>query len=136
MRHLAVGRARRRPFARPLRLCGAIALAAFLIPLGFAGLASAAAPPTGDAGASLAVAPSGAVVGSVDAGTSHTCGIRTSGNLACWGANTSGQSTEPAGTFVAVSAGGSHSCGIRTSGSIACWGANTNGQATPQGGTF
>ena len=134
---LAVERARGRPPARRLRLCGAVALAASLLSLSLAGSARAAAPPTGDAGASIAAAPAGAVAGSVDAGGFHTCGIRTNGTARLLGRRTAAASPpRPAGTFTAVSAGGAHSCGIRTSGTVACWGANTNGQATPPAGTF
>ncbi|HXE99954.1 MAG TPA: RCC1 domain-containing protein, partial [Solirubrobacterales bacterium] len=75
------------------------ALAAALIPLSLAGTASAGAPPTGDAGTSIATAPVGAVAGSVDAGGQHTCGIKTDGTVACWGLDTDGQATPPAGTF-------------------------------------
>ena len=47
----------------------------------------------------------------MSAGARHTCGVRTNGALACWGANDVGQATPPAGTFTAVSAGGDHTCG-------------------------
>jgi Regulator of Chromosome Condensation (RCC1) repeat protein len=99
--------------ARRLGLCGAAALVGALLPLSLAGSASAAASPTGDAGASIATAPAGAVAGSVDAGgsgvyISHTCGVRTSGTIACWGSNAFGQATPPGGTFTAVSAGNQH----------------------------
>jgi hypothetical protein len=70
-----------RPSAGRLGLCGAIALAAALLSLSPAGSASAAAPPTGDAGASIAIASTGTVAGSVDAGEDHTCGVQTNGTL-------------------------------------------------------
>lgn len=73
-----------------------IALAA-LVSLCLAGSASAAAPPTGDAGASIATAPPGVVAGSVDSGFTHNCGIRKNGTVACWGDNSVGESTPPAG---------------------------------------
>jgi alpha-tubulin suppressor-like RCC1 family protein len=69
----------------------------------------------------------------VSAGGTHTCAIRTGGNLFCWGENYSGQigngtQTSPVlipynhgGNFTAVAAGGSHSCGI-TGGILRCWG--------------
>jgi alpha-tubulin suppressor-like RCC1 family protein len=58
----------------------------------------------------------------VSAGQHHTCAIRIDGTLACWGDNSYGQATPPAGTFSAVSAGDSRTCAIRTDGTLACWG--------------
>ena len=52
----------------------------------------------------------------------HTCGLKTDGTLACWGENSYGQATPPAGTFSQVSAGDDHTCGVRTDGTLACWG--------------
>ena len=61
----------------------------------------------------------------VSAGGYHTCAIRESGEIACWGDNSEGQADAPEGSFIAVSAGASHNCAIReNSGEIACWGAN------------
>ena len=77
---------------------------------------------------------------SVDAGGSHSCGLRTDGSLACWGDNTYGQiSGTPIGNgYSAVSAGGNHSCALVTDGSIVCWGDNTYGQliGTPIGSPY
>jgi hypothetical protein len=72
----------------------------------------------------------------ISAGTSHTCGVKTDGTLACWGSNSSGQATPPGGTFTQVSGGTFHTCGVKTDGTLACWGDNRQGQATPPGGTF
>ena len=57
---------------------------------------------------------------SVSAGGSHTCRLRESGAVECWGRDSEGQSTPPAATFISVSAGGSHTCGLRGSGAMAC----------------
>ena len=60
----------------------------------------------------------------ISAGTSHTCAIRTSGEISCWGANGFGQTDAPSGAFTAITAGDVHACGLRESGEIACWGSN------------
>ena len=74
----------------------------------------------------------------VSVGNGHSCAIRESGAIQCWGSNTSGQSDAPAGRFTAVAAGAHHTCAIRESGTIECWGSNHDwtteiykGQATP-----
>ena len=117
------------PPARRLGLCGGIALAIALRPLSLAGSASAAAPPSGDAGVSIAAAPAGAVAGNVDAGVGYTCGFQKNSMVACWGDDTAGRATPPAGGFNAVSAGHFHTCGLKTDGTVACWGRNGNNQA-------
>lgn len=78
----------------------------------------------------------------VSAGAVHTCGIRTSGRLYCWGdddfsqlgnggANTdAGLPVEVAGghtDWATVSAGGFFTCARRTTGRLYCWGADTFG---------
>lgn len=76
----------------------------------------------------------------VDAGNSHTCGIRA-GSLYCWGAGADfrtgiasiDDTTVPTrvgsvSTWSKVSAGYRSSCAIRTNGTLWCWGANTQGQ--------
>ena len=57
----------------------------------------------------------------------HTCAVRESGEVVCWGYNDYGQSDAPPGEFRSVSAGVHHSCALRESGEIACWG---SGQLT------
>ncbi|OLE23749.1 MAG: hypothetical protein AUG44_21335 [Actinobacteria bacterium 13_1_20CM_3_71_11] len=83
----------------------------------------------------------------VSAGLSHTCGIKTTGSLWCWGDNGNGQlglgtsgtgtgKTSPnqvgtATTWTAITVGGYHSCGIQTVTGVTtlyCWGWNGNGQ--------
>jgi alpha-tubulin suppressor-like RCC1 family protein len=73
----------------------------------------------------------------------HTCTLRQSGGVACFGYNEFGQSTPPAGTFTAIAAGiASFTCGLRPDATLACWGNNDGGlgseggQATPPSGTF
>ena len=76
----------------------------------------------------------------IAAGYFHTCGIRESGTVDCWGDNNDGQSTPPDGKFIAVSAGKSmtrtHTCGIRESGTVDCWGSEGSRQSMPPGGKF
>ena len=74
-----------------------------------------------------AVAPAGRFT-AVSAGDDHTCGLRESGAIECWGRNLEGQTDAPAGRFMAVSAGFQHTCGLRESGAIECWGRNLEGQ--------
>ncbi len=78
----------------------------------------------------------------VSTGDNHTCGIRTSGRLFCWGSDDCGQAgngaaaapttpTEVDGGFTdwaAVSAGGFHTCARRATGRVYCWGRDTWGQ--------
>jgi alpha-tubulin suppressor-like RCC1 family protein len=80
---------------------------------------------------------------SVDTGTTHTCAIRRSGRLMCWGDDYSGQvgngagiggTTTPAPVAVAVarwsrvSAGGAHTCAVARDGGLWCWGEDDAGQ--------
>ena len=121
--------------------CALAAFAAALLALSLAGPAWAAAPPTGNAGASIATAPAGTVAGSVDAGGGHTCGVRTNGTVACWGRNdrhqladgTADPSDRPKLVFgligaeqLAVSADGA--CARLKGGEVRCWGGNGEGE--------
>lgn len=62
-------------------------------------------------------------------GGAHVCGLRPSGEAACWGANWFGQADAPPGPFVAVDAGASHSCGLRSDGNVDCWGEDSGDAA-------
>ena len=86
-----------------------------------------------------AVSPVDAPVGSfsvVSAGGHHTCGVRDSGAIECWGYSEAGQANAPTGRFIAVSAGDEYICGLRESGEITCWGNNDHGQTTAPAGCF
>ncbi len=74
-------------------------------------------------------------------GAQATCGLMTTGELKCWGANTNGAVgngsttavTSPTVidsgvTYAEVSGGVSHTCGITTAGVLKCWGDNSSGQ--------
>jgi len=79
-----------------------------------------------------AAAPPGAFL-SVAVGANHSCGVKTDGTVACWGAGTADvgcpdtgvdcrQSRPPAGTFAQVSVGNLHSCAITADRKVQCWG--------------
>ena len=63
----------------------------------------------------------------ISAGGWHTCGLRETGEIECWGHFYDGATLEPSGRFSAVSAGDRHSCGLRETGEAECWGANDLG---------
>lgn len=77
----------------------------------------------------------------VTAGGEHTCALRESGEVVCWGNNNAGQlgdrSTKDRKEPVEVdgltdatdvAAGGAHTCALRASGEVLCWGSNADGQ--------
>jgi alpha-tubulin suppressor-like RCC1 family protein len=76
----------------------------------------------------------------IAAGGLHTCAVRATGELDCWGGNGMGQAggggvraLEPRATsgavrFREVAAGVSHSCGVAEDGRTYCWGGNDSGQ--------
>src|SRR4051812_34078563 len=57
----------------------------------------------------------------------HTCAIKPDGTPLCWGKNTSGQATIPAGvgTVTAIAVGVGHTCAIKPDGAPVCWGSNS-----------
>jgi Tol biopolymer transport system component/alpha-tubulin suppressor-like RCC1 family protein len=75
-------------------------------------------------------------------GTSHSCGVTTTGAAYCWGWNGEGElgdgTTTPSPVpvpvsgglvFASISAGGSgYTCGLTTAGAAHCWGLNDVGQ--------
>ncbi len=83
----------------------------------------------------------------VAAGATHSCAVRRSGGVVCWGGGGAGQlgdgtarpdASTPTPTPVvvqglaaaatALGAGAEHSCAALASGQIACWGSNSRGQ--------
>ena len=77
----------------------------------------------------------------VSAGGSHSCALKTDGDIACWGDNTTGQLgrgiENPEGAtsgVLEVAVGGSgqfynsFTCTLNTSGGVKCWGVNDIGQ--------
>ena len=81
---------------------------------------------------------------SVYASSAFSCGITTTGDAYCWGANTNGSLgngiapasadvVEPSAVvgglkFRSLALGGGHACGISQAATIYCWGTNTSGQ--------
>ena len=84
----------------------------------------------------ISAAPAATGFVAVSAGSVHTCAIRASGELECWGDNDRGKADPPAGSFSAVSAGVWHTCAIRDTGTIECWGFNGNGEADAPTSSF
>lgn len=97
----------------------------------------------------VAVGGSGnlSTVTAVVAGSRHSCALLSGGQVACWGANFSGQlgvgTTDAHTTPVLVRdisgrgdlndvrslhVGADHTCALLTSGQVVCWGANGSGQ--------
>lgn len=86
-------------------------------------------------------------VADVAAGDSHTCASMVTGDVKCWGANTSGQlgigntvgQSEPVKldgiSAKRVTAGSSFSCAVRSDETVSCWGDNTLGQLGNGGST-
>jgi uncharacterized protein (TIGR03437 family) len=83
---------------------------------------AAAAPAISIAGPIAA----GSAATSIAAGLYHTCAIRNTGNLSCWGDNLNGNAV-PGGLFVQVAAQGTQTCAMRSDNSVVCWGNPTDG---------
>ena len=68
----------------------------------------------------------------VSAGGEHTCAIRTTGELVCFGCGeeNEGQCDVPAslGPVVAVSVGVAHTCAMTAGWQLVCFGLNDDGQ--------
>ena len=87
------------------------------------------------------IAPPGEFV-QLSVGQFHSCGVKTDGTVACWGAgdemgdcsgdlDTCAQSVPPPGTFAQVAVGYSHTCAMRVDRTVQCWGSNTGGRSAP-----
>jgi len=115
---------------------GVVIVAAVLIWSGLVSGPSATAATGSAVRQRLTSSATGYTFTQVSAGNAHTCGVRTTGSVRCWGYNYYGQATPPLGSFTSVSAGRYHTCGVKTDGTVACWGDDTSGQATPPSGSF
>ncbi|HJQ92709.1 MAG TPA: RCC1 domain-containing protein, partial [Candidatus Thermoplasmatota archaeon] len=79
--------------------------------------------------ASATPAPAGDVIG-VSAGAYHTCVLRETGNVDCYGSNEFGQAADYlGGDATAVAAGHYHTCVLKETGNVDCYGRNDDGQA-------
>ena len=79
---------------------------------------------------------------SVTAGGSHSCAVKTTGALFCWGDDGSGQlgngapgtqqspmqESTAATNWASVAAGFDFTCAVKTTGTLWCWGADGSGQ--------
>jgi hypothetical protein len=75
----------------------------------------------------------------------HTCGVKTDGTLACWGAGTTDectldttdncrQSLPPSGKFEQVASGSRHTCAMTADRKVQCWGFAGGGTDLSPGG--
>jgi hypothetical protein len=66
--------------------------------------------------------------------------VSRNGSLVCWGDDTVGQSTPPAGSFEIVSVGVGYSCAVGSDGAAQCWGSpsvySESESITPPSGTY
>lgn len=58
----------------------------------------------------------------VDTSFRHTCGVRETGEVQCWGWDYWGEVDAAEGRFTDVSVSSQHSCGVRETGEVVCWG--------------
>ena len=76
----------------------------------------------------------------IDVATMHDevggCGVRSDGTIACWGDDTWGQASPPAGTFTDIAAGRMTVCAINSGAELQCWGRGLYGAAEPPDGHY
>jgi len=96
------------------------------------------APASAAAAASeTAAATGGPEFVQVATGENHTCALRRTGQVVCWGPNDQGQMDVPANVqFRHISSGWRFTCGIQLDGHLTCWGRNNHQQADPPEGRF
>ena len=71
----------------------------------------------------------------ISAGTEHVCALMTDGTPVCWGSESDGKSSPPAGAkFTTISAGSNHTCALMADGTPVCWGNDIDGQSSPPAG--
>ena len=91
----------------------------------------------------------------VTAGANHTCAVRTTGLVDCWGSDSHGQTRVPmqllqpqpalidgtgslirSGVFHSIEAGENFTCAINREGGALCWGSNDSAQEYPPAGEY
>ncbi|ETW04863.1 hypothetical protein H310_03983 [Aphanomyces invadans] len=60
----------------------------------------------------------------------HTCSLKTTGRIKCWGFNDDRQLNVPDLTYLYVAAGGFHTCAITSRYETLCWGRDSVGQVS------
>jgi len=88
----------------------------------------------------------GVTITQINAGTSHTCGLRPNGQVLCWGEGSTGQLGNGQGLdkaipvtvsaigiddpskALSIAVGGNHVCARLKNNTVRCWGKNTNGE--------
>lgn len=77
--------------------------------------------------------PLGGVFVDLAVSQESSCGVRDSGELACWGDR---WGVVPKGRFTKLSLSGGHGCALAVDGSVQCWGTNDMGQLDAPEGMF
>ena len=79
--------------------------------------------------------PPEGIFATISAGTGHVCALMTDGTPVCWGSESNGKSSPPAGAkFTTISAGSHHTCALMADGTPVCWGDDLHGQSSPPAG--
>src|SRR5262249_52786530 len=105
-------------FVRPAHFRHAGLLVCFLVCL--LAVFTLASPPL-EPPVAYAVQPA-APFTAISAGATHSCGLRPDGSGSCWGDNSHGQLSLPAGRFKQLVAGYLSTCAIGDDDTLVCWG--------------
>ena len=71
----------------------------------------------------------------ISMGSEHVCALMTDGTPVCWGSESDGKSSPPAGaSFTTISAGYEHTCALMADGTPVCWGNDFHGESSPPAG--
>ena len=69
---------------------------------------------------------------SVASGNLHTCAVKPTGDVLCWGFDALNRTDPPAdlGPVTSLTAGWHHTCSLNATGGMRCWGSNYDGEST------